>query len=523
MGDEDGTVTTLEPATEVDSATIESAAGRGRSLGKALALLTSARFVQQASSFAFGVLIRGLLGPTRVGVWNYVDAWRQQLGGLSFGLHYAADRDMPMLRAQGRTGEEDAIRWLTFTWTILEALVLAAGFWVYWLVDRSHLTRDLTLGLGLVPILATLTSVASSYEMFLVNRKHFELRAWLTIGLFFLDWSLLAFVWAGGLRALLWGLVATWSARVAIYAAVVRWRRLFSMRITVRSLTPGIVGPLLRFGFPVSIFSAIFTLIQRLDSLVIGAALGSTQLGLYYLGPQVAASLSSLPNMLSVVSYPNLMETYGREGMESVKGHIVRYHRTMFLMSSAAAAIGVFGVQLLVEAFLPAFRPGLDAMKIVVVTVVFTQTSFLSLQIFLATKRIGPLMVVTVAALGIQGAVLGAGALGGLSILVVAWSTVAGQGAFALISLAGSARLLGVNRDEVRGFWARLPIGWLAVGGLILGIDSIFPMWGGFAGEVGDLAGKLAVFSVAGSGLVWLLDRDALRAARELMATRAGN
>jgi len=515
-------VSTLEQTTEPDPATVAGAAHRGSSLGRALALLTSARFLQQGGSFAFGVLMRGILGPTRVGVWNYVDAWRQQLAGVSFGLHYAADREMPILRSQGRSQEEDEIRWLTFTWTILEALVLAVGFWVYWLVGRGHMTRDVALGLGLVPILATLTSVISSYEQFLINRKHFELRAWLTIGLFFLDWTLLAFVWLGGLRALLWGLVATWSLRVVVYAGVIRWRRLFSMRFTVRAVRPNVVGPLLRFGFPVSIFSAIFTLIQRLDSLVIGAALGATKLGLYYLGPQVAASLASLPNMLSMVSYPNLMETYGSRGMESLKVHIKRFHQAMLLMSPVAAALGVFGVQLLVDVFLPAFRAGLEAMKIVIVTVVFTQTSLLSLQIFLATKRIALLMRVTIIALAVQGAVLGVGSLTGLTIETVAWSTVAGQGAFAVLSLADSARLAGVTRAEALRFWGRLPLGWIGFAALILGIDAASPDLHGFGGGVAELAGKLAVFSVAAFGLLWLLDRDALRASRELMATRAG-
>jgi O-antigen/teichoic acid export membrane protein len=514
----------LERAVDPNLGAAESELGapQGRSLGRAVALLSASQFLQIAGSFVFSIVMRGVLGPVRVGVWNYVDAWRQQLAGVTFGLHYAADREMPMLRAQGRSREEDEIRWLTFTWTIIEALVLAGGFWVYWLIDRGHMTRDVALGLGLVPILATLTSVVSSYEQFLVVRKHFELRAWLAIGLFFLDWSLLLFVWLGGLTGLLWGLLVTWSLRVVISAGVIRWRRLFSLRFTVRSVRRRVVVPMLKFGFPVSVFSFIFSLIQRLDSLVIGAALGTTQLGFYYLGPQVAASLATLPNMLSVVSYPNLMETYGRHGMASLKAHIKRFHQAMLVMSPAAAAIGVFSVQLLVEVFLPAFRPGLAAMKIVIVSVVFSQTSLLSLQIFLATKRVALLMGITVFALAVQGAVLGAGALSGLNIEIVAWSAVAGQAAFAVVSLAASARLAGVTVKEALDFWARLPLGWIGFAGLILAIDAVSPNLTDFAGNVAELGAKLAVFTAVAGALLWLLDRGALRASRELMATRTG-
>lgn len=496
--------------------------GRG-SLGRALALLTSARFLQQASSFVFGVLIRGLLGPTRVGIWNYVDAWRQQLAGATFGLHYAADRDMPMLRAQGRTREEDELRWLTFTWVIFEALVLAVAFWAYWLVGYGTFAGDAALGLFLVPVLATLTSVVGSYDQFLIVRKHFELRAWLSIGLFLLDWILLLFVWLGGLRALLWGLVLTWALRVLLYAVVIRRKNLFSVRFTLGRIRPGIVGPLLRFGFPVSIFSTLLALSQRLDSLVIGSALGATQLGLYYLGPQMAGSLASLPNMLSVVSYPNLMETYGREGMASLKAHIERFQHAMLLLAPAVSACGVFAVQFLVEVFLPAFRPGLEAMKIVVVTVVFTQTSLLSLQIFLATKRIGLLLTATVASLAVQGAVVGVGAVTGLTIVIVAWSSVVGQGTFAFLSLAGSARLAGVTRAEALRFWARLPIAWVAFGALMLGVDALFPSVHDFGRNAAQFAAKLGLFAVGALALISVLDRDALRVTRTLISDRVGS
>lgn len=512
----------LDQAAEPDPAAgaIKDSGPERRSLGRAVALLSVSRLLEISSSFVLGLFLRGILGPARVGIWNYVDAWRQQLAGATFGLHYASDREMPILRARGQYREEDEVRWLTFTWTILEALVLAAGFWIYWLLDRGHLTRDVALGLGLVPILATLTSVVSVYEGFLINRKHFELEAWLAIGLFFLDWTLLLLAWLGGVTALLWGLLVTWSVRVAVYALVIRRRRVFSVRFTLRRLRRKVVLPMLRFGFPVSIFSLLFSLLQRLDSLVIGGALGTTQLGLYYLGPQIAASLSTLPNALSLVAYPNLMETFGRHGMEGLKPDFKRFQQAMLLMSPAVAAVGVFAVQFLVEVFLPAFRPGLAAMKIVIVSVVFTQTSLLSLQLFLATKRILLVMWITAAALAAQGAVLGAGAIAGLDIVTVAWSAVAGQATFALLSLIGSARLAGITRHEALEFWARLPVGWVTFAGLILAIDAIAPTTGSFGLALVEAVTELAVFSLIAVALLWLLDRGALRASRELMATR---
>lgn len=497
--------------------TVEAKEAEGRTLGRSLTLLTISRLLQQVGSFVFGVLMRGLLGPTKTGVWNYVEAWRQQLASLTAGLHYAADREMPVLRSQDRYAEENEMRWVTFTWTILEALLLAIAFSIYWLIDRDNLSSDVALGLALVPILATLSSVVSAYEGFIVNRKHFELRAWMNIGMFFLDWSLLIYVLVGGLTALLWGLVVTWTLRLLIYAGVVRRLRVFTVRFTMKMR---LIRPMLRFGLPISIWNVGFTLIQRVDALVIGAALGTRQLGFYFLGPQIAASLSSIPNTLSVISYPILMETFGQHGMERLKTHIKQYHQAMLIIAPLAAAVGVFVVELIVEEFLTDFAPGLDAMKVVIAAVVFTQTSHLSLQVLLAAKRIQLLMSLTFGALMALGGVLAAGAIAGLTIEWVAAAAFAGQAAFAVLSLAGSARLAGVTRAEALNFWGRLPLAWIAFIALIFAVDISMPEISGLVGGGATFAAKLSAFAVLGLVALVILDRGAIRALRTLMATR---
>lgn len=491
---------------------------RRRTLGRALALLTASRLVQQGGSFVFGLLMRGALGPTKTGVWNYVDAWRLQLASLSAGVHYAADREMPMLRAQGRHREEDEMRWVTFTWMVAEALVLAAGFLAYWLIARDGFTADEELGLALVPALATITTIAGAYEGFLVNRKQFELRAWLNIAMFAVDWSLLVLVYLGGIRALLWGLLVTWVVRVAVYAIVVRRRRLFTLRLRFRATQ---LRGMLAFGLPVSLWNVAHTLLHRADSLLIGAALGSRQLGLYYLGPQIAASLASIPNTLSVVSYPELMETYGRHGMARLKMHIQSYQQAMLVMAPIAAMLGVAALRVIVEEFLPDFRPGFAAMRLVVVAVVFTQTTLLSLQILLAAKAVRRLILLTLPPLLAQAAVLVVGAAtGGLDLLWIAWSALVGQASFAVAILWGSAAEAGVTRGEAARFWGRLPAAWAGFGALVIAVDELVPEWSGLVAAGASAGAKLALFAVVAGAWLLIVDRHAWRGFRTLMAAR---
>ena len=100
-------------------------------VGQSVFWLTIANLAQKASSVILAVLLRGLLGPAKTGVWNLVEAWRQQLASLTLGANWAADREIPMLRAQERYDDVQEVRNVTWTWLVGEASALAIGVWVY--------------------------------------------------------------------------------------------------------------------------------------------------------------------------------------------------------------------------------------------------------------------------------------------------------------------------------------------------------------------------------------------------------
>ena len=478
-------------------------------VGRSLAWLGGATAVQQASSFVLGIIIRALLGPARTGVWNLVEVWRQQLSAFSLGTSAAADRDMPELRAQGRTAEESVVRSVAFTFTMGEAAVVAIGFWAYWVVDRNGFSPEVAFGLGLVPFMATLTSYVSLYQLFLKNLKQFPLYAGLLMLQALIDWSSLIFVLIGGLRLLIVGMVAGWVLRALLHYLAVRRRNLFRLTPTVRRT---VLFPMLRFGLSITIWSLISQLMLRLDSLVVGIVLGTTSLGLYYLGPQVAAAAAALPLSLSVIAWPNLMESYGRGGAAALEDHLERYVRPVGLfIAPMATALGVFGLGVLVRGFLPAFAPGLAAMQIYVFTVMFVHVGALVHQSLVAVRRIKLLVGLTSVGLLAQSAVLGIGALAGLTRTWAAWSAVAGQATVSLLMLVGSCWVLRVSRPNLMRFWVRVPLGWVAFIGLLLAIDALAPTPHGFAAALATAVVQMLVFLVIGTAIALALDRSLVR------------
>jgi O-antigen/teichoic acid export membrane protein len=485
------------------------------SVGRSLAFLSGATAVQLVGNFLQSLVLRAILGPAKTGVWNLVEVWRTQLSSVSIGASFAADRDMPVLRARGQRQDEDEVRSVAFSFTLGEASVVALGFIVYWAVERDGFEPSLALGLALVPVMSVLTSYVSLYHLFLKNLKEFRLYATLLAVQVAIDWSALPLVLLGGLDALLIGLAAGWVLRALIHYVAVRRRRLFRLRFTVRR---AVLVPMLRFGALLSVVGLLQQLLLRLDSLVIGISLGTTPLGYYFLGPQVAVAVAAVPLSLTVIAWPNLMETYGRGGRESMLPHLERYLRPIGLVvSPIVTAAGVFGVAVIVNGFLPDFARGLDAMQVFILTVVFVHSVTLLHQVLIAVKRIVLLLALTAAGVVVQATILVLGSIDGLALTTAAWSAVAGQATMALGMLVASIRLLDVERHDVLRLWARVPLVWALAIALIVGLDELAPDTSGTVQAIGLAAVQFVAFIALLVPIVLLADRHVLRESRALL------
>ena len=257
---------------------------------------------------------------------------------------------------------------------------------------------------------------------------------------------------------------------------------------------------------------------MRLDSLVIGLSLGTTSLGYYYLGPQVAAAAAAVPLSLAIIAWPNLMETYGREGATGMTPHLERYLRPVGLVvSPAVAALGVFGLGVLVTGFLPAFSPGLDAMQIWVLTAVFVQSIALLHQALVALRKVLLLIALTATAVLVQATILAVGSIDELSLTTAAWSAVAGQAMLALMLLVASAHQLGFRREDVARLWGRIPVAWASMIAIIVAIDRWAPEADGLLGALVLAAAELVAFLALATLVLAVVDRQALRDTRALL------
>lgn len=479
-----------------------------RTLAKDVSSIVGSNIVVRVLSSVVAIVSRRLLGPELTGVWNLIEVLRLQISSITVGIHYSADRDMPVYRARGEAEKESALRSLTFSYLLLEVAVIGLGFFAYSYFYGSQYRPEIRTGLLIMPLLLVFTRITTFYQLAIKNAKAFGLYAWSNLVLFALDASIVLYIVFAGLVGVFVGLVVNGVARSVFYWYVTTRGQVFRVRWRVRWEEIKILLP---FGIPAGMWNLAYMFLLRLDSLSVSWAFGTTALGYYYLGPQLAASLSEAPNALSIISYPNLMEEFGRNGMGSVRAHTSRYSRIlMYLIVPLTISAGYFGVGLLVKYFLPKFGPGLEAVKVSLLVLSFSSAGYIYMQVLLAAKWLKTLIGITVASVLLMGTVIRLWALGTGQLVDFAWANVFAQFSFFLLVLLAAYKAMTGKVFGHVGEWGKTVLASVLWVFLLRIIDAVLPAVSGsrFQYDALVVMSKESLFLAGVVLSAFLLERD---------------
>jgi len=87
--------------------------------------------IAQGAMFIQAFILRALLVPGVMGLWNLVGVVRGYVAPISVGVILGAFRELPILKGQGKTAEEASCRTVAFTASLAEAGILALGITGY--------------------------------------------------------------------------------------------------------------------------------------------------------------------------------------------------------------------------------------------------------------------------------------------------------------------------------------------------------------------------------------------------------
>ena len=400
------------------------------------AMVSGATAVCHVLGAATSLLLRMLLDPAQMGIWQAVKLLLSYGNYANFGISKGAAREFTVALGRGDTSRATRGLDLAFTVNTLTSLVYAAvlvgaGVWVG-LSGGGTWAGAWAVGLAVVGGLAVVTRYVTFHVTILRSRQDFKTTSQLSI----LEAALTLTIC--GLATWRWGLVGLYGGTLAVTLGALAfvWRR---RAVTLAwAWDQSEIRRLVAIGGPILLAGTVSSLFRSLDKLMILAYLSDRefQLGCYSAALMVTVQLYGLGNMLSIAMGPRYGEKYGHSGD---RGEVARLAARATELQAAAVALpaglAIVAAPPLLAWLLPDYRIGLAPLVWLVPGVVALCVALPAAQYLIAVNRqrralVAVVMATVLAAVGNHLALTG-----GYGLVGVAAATAAGYVAYCVLSV----------------------------------------------------------------------------------------
>ncbi|HUT09764.1 MAG TPA: lipopolysaccharide biosynthesis protein [Thermoguttaceae bacterium] len=409
----------------------------------------SATAVCHVLGAATSLLLRWLLSPAQMGIWQALKLFLSYGNYANLGISKGAVREFNVALGSGRTDRARRGLNLAFTVNMLTSALYAAvlvgvGLWIA-LTGNSVWATQWAVGLLAVGAVAVLVRYVTFHVTILRANQDFTTTSQLSIleGLLTLS--------VCGLATWRWGLPGLYGGTLVVLLASLAFIRRRAAAVLRPAWDTAEIRRLIAIGAPILLAGTVSSLFRSLDKLMILAYLSDRefQLGCYSVALMVTAQLFGLGNVLSMVTGPRYGETFGRTGDRRCVARLAaRAGELQAAAMALPAALALIAAPPVLARLLPDYETGLAPLKYLVPGAVALVLALPGSQYLIAVGRqrralAAVLIATAVAVLGNHLALSGGYGLSG-----VAAATAAAYGVYFLLvsavslwgDLDGSAR-----------------------------------------------------------------------------------
>jgi len=351
-------------------------------------LVGSGTIVGQVLGVATSLLIRMLLSPVQMGLWQALKLVLSYSGFVNLGVTNAATRELTIARGSGNPREAHHSRDVAYTFsvatTVAYALALVVAATLMWSQGGPAVNLMWAVGLGIMAAICLAQRLITFHISMLRAERCFAAAARLAVLEAVLTLSVCGTAtWAFGLYGLLGGclFVSLVCGRVArsMNAPPPRWA--WDLR-TTKSLTT--------VGLPIVLTGLVMMLFHTVDRLMLLAYLpdGTFQIGVYSTALLVTTQLSGVADMLATTMAPQYGEALGRWKSERrvarLAAHATELHAAIMVLAASLAL--VVGPPILAW-LLPDYAAGLPALTWLIPGTLSLAIAIPATQFLVITKR----------------------------------------------------------------------------------------------------------------------------------------
>jgi len=442
------------------------------SLGVALT-----QYVTRAVMLARGLVTAAALGPVGFGAWNALNLILDYGAYASLGAFYGLDRRLPPAVARGE--HEAGGEAMRGAWGL--ALVGLVGFTlivlVYLAVGSWLAVTGWDWSAPLLMLAAAALQVAIHYHTTVLRaRGDFGVvSAAITLQAVIGGGLGLATVWRAGV----WGLLWSWLLGGALAMVVLR-RSLKRPPLTPGRPRDGV--PLARAGFALFAFFLLSLIIRSVDRIALVRFGGNDALGHYSIGLIAAGLVLYPPEAVASVLFPRIAAAAGgARDSEQTRVEVTRVQRALTAVLPLPVGLAALWVGPIVGQVLPAFTPGVPALRVLAVGAMLLAAATLPGYYLLGLGR-GRQALGAAAAAGFVAAMLIFGvASGAPRVGAVAIAAAVGQGLWAAVVMWLGTGLMVEGAAARRALCLSGFIPALWSGAWLLGLTAVGPESGAAA------------------------------------------
>lgn len=347
---------------------------------------TGANLFGQAALVVSNFLLRRLLAPQLMGIWNMVALVRGYMLDISLGATVGAGRELPILHGRGESSRALLCRSVALFSSVAEGLLLGLGLWGYVYFHRFTLGRDEMWALLATAVVVVGLRIQNAFVPFFQGAgRYVPLSRALLVNSIAGAIALPLGAFFGGIPGLLLAAVAD-----EIFETGWIWWCGHSAGVSIKaSWDSRLWKSLVSYGVSFKITDYPNTVFMMMGNLWVAHFIGLKALGLYALAQSLAMQSADITVRIGTVLYTRTLTQFG-QGVDRKKigDDMLRFIRIQLLVLVPAVSCAVAVVApVLIRGVIPLYSESADVLMVLLAGSFFISQNNNLFAMWIAEKR----------------------------------------------------------------------------------------------------------------------------------------
>jgi O-antigen/teichoic acid export membrane protein len=461
-------------------------------------------FLGQFIALLRGIIVRGVLGPLNYG-WLYIfnNLILKYTSYTDIGLINAMDREVPLRRGRKENTEEKEIEDNVFSCVLILSIIIGAAIFIYSIVTKKTFFPGFSSVLKIFAVFLVLHRLSTFFSIFLRTHKKFKLLSKLNV---LRAAAALVFIMLFAKRFQLSGIFG--AEIIALILFLILCMRGFSHPFSI-SFNLKRIRNLIGIGFPLLLLSFVAITIRSVDIFMVTLLKAPVLLGYYSVGRLFSNTIVQIPDSISVILFPRLLEDFGRSpDVSKIKKYVEEPTVILAYLMGITIAMALLISPLFLKYILPQYQPGLVPLRIICAGAFFMSLVNMSGHFLIAVNKQHQLLGIGGGAVVLEFLLSFILIKQGLGITGIAIATAVVYFVYNTVVIAYASRLLQKGGRDILSFFLKIYFPFLYLTPWVIALHRLGRLSGPWGVDLGITALRMAGALIASIPFLIYLEKN---------------